>query len=93
MIALAVPVWVPDSTRRAPSVVVRMLAVTPGLLGALLIAEAMPASVLSVPSIAMLAEVPPTVMSSVPVPTAVVALAKAAVDRLAAVARFCTDKE
>ena len=44
--ALAAPVDVPDSTKRAPSVVVMMLAETPGLSAAELIADAMPASVL-----------------------------------------------
>src|SRR5208337_2498780 len=49
-IALAAPVAVPAMTSRAPAVVVMMLAATPGLLLAELIAEAMPANVLSVES-------------------------------------------
>src|ERR1019366_10490345 len=49
------PVVVPDNTNRAPSEAVMMLALTPGLFGAELMAAAMPASVLSVES--MLIEV------------------------------------
>ena len=51
-----------------------MLAVTPGLFGAELIAEAMPASVLLVESMVIEVEAPPTAMVSVPVPTTAAAL-------------------
>src|SRR5271156_3190908 len=50
VIALAAPVLVAVKTSREPSVVVMMLAVTPGLFCAELMAEVMPASVLSLES-------------------------------------------
>ncbi len=90
---MAVPVAVPDSTSREPSVVVKTLAVTPGLFTAPLIAAAMPDKVLSVESMFMVAEFPPTAMTNAPVPTAVFAPANALDERLAAVARFCTVRE
>jgi hypothetical protein len=75
---------------RAPSVVVMMLAVTPGLFGAELMAEAIPCSVLSVESMLIGAVRPPTVIFSVPVPTVEVALATGPDDSDAAVAMFFT---
>ena len=47
VIAFAAPVEVPEITSRAPPEVLMTLAVTPGLFAAELMAEAMPASVLS----------------------------------------------
>ena len=67
-----------------------MLAVTPGLSAAPLMAAAMPDRVLLVESMLMVAVLPPVEMVRVPVPTAVFAPANALDDRLAAVARFCT---
>ena len=66
--ALAAPVAVLDKTNREPAEVVRMLAVTPGLLVDPLIAAAIPASVLLVESMTIEALDPPTAMFKVPVP-------------------------
>ena len=93
VIALPAPVVVPVSTSRAPSVAVMMVALTPGLFGAALIAEAMPASVLSVGSMLMVAEELPTLMVKLPVPIGVAELATAAEVSCVAVARFCTVSE
>ena len=68
VIPLPVPVAVPDSTSRAPSEAEMMLALTPGLFGAELIAEAMSASVLAVDGMLIEVEAPPTAMVKVPLP-------------------------
>ncbi len=90
LIVLAAPVAVPDNTRRAPAVVVMILALTPGLFGALLMAATIPCRVLFVLSMVIDVDAPPTTMLRVPVPMLEVALATGCEDRLAAVARFCT---
>ena len=82
---------VPVSTKREPPVVVITLALTPAL-GVELMAAAMPESVLSVESMVIAVEEPPTAMVSVPVPTAAV-LDKAAEVAVATVARLFTSKE
>ena len=68
------------------------LAVTPGLFGAELIAEAMPESVSLLESMVMEVEAAPTPTVSVPVPI-VLELATAFDVREAAVARFWTSSE
>ena len=70
-----------------------MLALTPGLFGAALMAAAIPARVLSLESMVIGAETPPTESVSVPVPMATAEFATGVEDRLAAVARFCTSRE
>jgi hypothetical protein len=69
------------------------LAVTPGLFGAELIAEAMPASVLSVESMLIDVDALPTAMVRVPVPIAVDELATCAEVCVSAVARLPTSSE
>src|ERR1700675_3841779 len=94
VMALAAPVAVPAMTSRAPAVVVMMLAVTPGLLLAELMAEAMPARVLWVVSILIDVEAPPTAIVRVPVPTTVVEPPTNAWDvSVAGVARLFTCRE
>jgi hypothetical protein len=88
--AFEAPVAVPDKTSREPSVEVMMLALTPGLLVAPLMAAAIPASVLSLEVIAMVADVPPTLIVKLPVPMVVLELVTGAEVRVAALARFCT---
>src|SRR5208282_4184064 len=90
VIEFAAPVVVPDSTSLAPSVAVMMLALTPGLFGAELIAAAMPASVLSVESMLIEVDDVPTAIVNVPVPTGVPELATGCEVSEAAVATFCT---
>src|ERR1700681_471299 len=87
--ALAAPVAAPDSTSRAPSAVVRIVAVTPGLSAALLMASAIPDRVLFEVSMLRALDLPPTAIVKVPVPN----VGFAAEDRLAAVAKFCTVRE
>ena len=70
-----------------------MLALTPGLFGAALIAAAIPAGVSLVESMLIEAVEPPTAIVKVPVPTAEVALATGSDVSVAAVARFCTESE
>jgi hypothetical protein len=89
---LAAPVLVPVSTRREPSVVVMMLAVTPGLLVAELMAEAMPARVSLPEPMVIVVEALPTAMVNVPVPIAAVLDSGAEVN-VAAVARWLTCRE
>ncbi len=92
--AFAAPVAVPAMTSRAPAVVVMMLAVTPGLLLAELIAEAMPARVLSVVSMLIDVEAPPTAIVRIPVPTTVEEPPSNGLDvRVADVARLFTSRE
>lgn len=74
LITLAAPVLAERSTRCAPSVPVTIVAVTPGLFDAELIAAAMPESVLFVESIEIDVDLPPTLSVSVPVPSCCVAL-------------------
>ena len=94
VMALAAPVAVPAMTSRAPAVVEMMLAVTPGLLSAELIAAAMPASVLSVESILIDVEAPPTAIVRVPVPTTVEEPPTNGLDvSVAGVARLFTSRE
>jgi hypothetical protein len=88
--AFETPVAVPDKTSREPSVEVMMLALTPGLLGDPLMAAAMPASVLSLDVMAMVDEVPPTLIVKLPVPIVVFELVTGAEVKVAALARFCT---
>ena len=83
----------PEITSLEPAVVVRMLAVTPGLSGAALMAAAIPASVSLLESTLMVDVAPPTLIASVPVPIAVVEPATAAEVRVAEVARFWTSSE
>src|SRR3984885_1000188 len=93
VMALAAPVAELDSTNREPSEAVRMLAVTPGLFGAALIAAAIPASVLSFVPMAIEEDAPLTVRVRVPVPIAVLELATGAEVRVAEVAKFLTSRE
>src|ERR1700733_6264061 len=93
VIAFAAPVAVPVRISREPDVVVMMLAVTPGLLGAELISAAMPASELLVVSMVIAIELEPTATVSVPVPTAVAELARCAEVIVADVARLFTCNE
>ncbi len=66
-----------------------ILALTPGLSGALSMAETIPCRVSLLPSMVIELDAPPTVNVNVPVPMAEVALTGCE-DRLAAVAKFCT---
>ena len=94
VMALAAPVAVPASTRRDPVVEVMMLAVTPGLLDAELIAAAMPASELLVESMVIAVDAPPTAMVRVPVPTAAALPANTGFEvKVAEVARLFTCSE
>jgi hypothetical protein len=90
---LEAPVAVPDSTNREPKLVVRMLALTPGLLVALLIAATMPCRLLSLGSMAIEVDAPPTLIVKVPVPITVVSVATGCEARLAAVAKLVTCSE
>ena len=89
---LAAPVFDARSTRWAPSVPVTMVAVTPGLPLPVLIADAMPASVLLVLSTLMFIDLPPTEIVSVPVPSCVV-VPNAADDKACELAICCTATE
>jgi len=94
VMVLAAPVAVPDNTSRAPSVAVMTLALTPGLLGAALIAAAIPASVSLDESMLIEVEEPPTVIDRVPVPTTASAPAATGAEvSVCDVARFCTASE
>ncbi len=94
MIALAAPVAVPVSTSRAPAVVVITLAVTPGLLGAALMAEAMPDRVSLLESMVIEVEALPTAsVERTGADRRVSPLATGAEVSVAAVARFCTSSE
>ncbi len=81
LIVLVAPVVVERSTRWAPPVPVTIVAVTPGLLPALLIALAIPVNVLLVLSTVTSIDLPPTSIVSLPVPSLAVA-SNAADDRL-----------
>ena len=69
---------------------VMILALTPGLFGALLMAETIPCRVLLVLSMVIEDDAPPTVSVRVPVPMVEAALCTGCEDRLAAAAKFCT---
>src|SRR5258708_19157859 len=75
VMAFAAPVAVPVRINRDPPMVVIMLAVTPGLFAAELIAAAMPDSELLVESMVREMERDPTATVRVPVPTAAATLA------------------
>jgi hypothetical protein len=70
-----------------------ILALTPGLFEALLMAPAIPARVLSLEEMAMVADVEPTLIVKFPVPTVVAELVNAADVSVVEVARFCTANE
>ena len=87
---LAAPVRVPLSTRCAPSVPLTMVALTPGLSLALLIASRIDASEPWLPSTERFMAWPPTVMVRVPVPIWVLLSVNAPDDALRALASWVT---